>query len=104
MVEKGVAFPVCVSVNDIICNLSPLASEELVSCEERVCGMNYLSLGVPFPLYSYLLPQFCMPLTDILCYRPPSSPILLLLLIDYDDANNLPTAYQTPTTTTTSIA
>jgi hypothetical protein len=31
MVEKGVAFPVCVSVNDIICNLSPLASEELVS-------------------------------------------------------------------------
>ncbi|KAL3756993.1 hypothetical protein ACHAWU_007020 [Discostella pseudostelligera] len=29
MVEKGVAFPVCVSVNDIICNLSPLASEEL---------------------------------------------------------------------------
>jgi len=102
MVEKGVAFPVCVSVNDIICNLSPLASEELVSCEERVCGMNYLSLGIPFPLYYYLLPPFCMPLTDILCYRPPSSPILFFL--DYDDANNLPTAYQTPTTTTTSIA
>lgn len=28
-VEKGVAFPVCVSVNDIICNHSPLSSEEL---------------------------------------------------------------------------
>jgi len=28
-VEKGVAFPVCVSVNDIICNYSPLASEEV---------------------------------------------------------------------------
>lgn len=28
-VEKGVAFPVCVSVNDIICNHSPLASEEV---------------------------------------------------------------------------
>lgn len=28
-VERGVAFPVCVSVNDVICNNSPLSSEEL---------------------------------------------------------------------------
>jgi len=28
-IEKGVAFPVCVSVNDVICNNSPLGSEEL---------------------------------------------------------------------------
>jgi len=28
-IEKGVAFPVCISVNDVICNHSPLASEEL---------------------------------------------------------------------------
>ena len=28
--EKGVAFPVCISVNDIVCNFSPLSSEELV--------------------------------------------------------------------------
>ena len=28
-IEKGVAFPVCVSVNDVICNHSPLASEEV---------------------------------------------------------------------------
>jgi len=28
-VERGVAFPVCVSVNDVVCNHSPLASEEL---------------------------------------------------------------------------
>jgi len=28
-VEKGVAFPVCVSVNDVVCNHSPLKSEEL---------------------------------------------------------------------------
>ncbi|KAL3817050.1 hypothetical protein ACHAXA_000100 [Cyclostephanos tholiformis] len=27
-IEKGVAFPVCVSVNDVICNRCPLASEE----------------------------------------------------------------------------
>lgn len=30
-IERGVAFPVCVSVNDVICNHSPLASEETVS-------------------------------------------------------------------------
>mmetsp|Transcript_160 Transcript_160/g.164 ORF Transcript_160/g.164 Transcript_160/m.164 type:complete len:161 (+) Transcript_160:103-585(+) len=29
-IEKGVAFPVCVSVNDIVCNHSPLKTEELV--------------------------------------------------------------------------
>jgi len=28
-VEKGVAFPVCISVNDVICNNSPLGSEEM---------------------------------------------------------------------------
>lgn len=28
-IEKGVAFPVCVSVNDVICNHSPLGSEEV---------------------------------------------------------------------------
>ena len=32
-VEKGVAFPVCISVNEVICNHSPLPSEELVSVE-----------------------------------------------------------------------
>mmetsp|Transcript_7576 Transcript_7576/g.8805 ORF Transcript_7576/g.8805 Transcript_7576/m.8805 type:complete len:174 (+) Transcript_7576:110-631(+) len=30
-IEKGVAFPVCISVNEIVCNHSPLVSEELVS-------------------------------------------------------------------------
>ncbi|KAL7545811.1 hypothetical protein ACHAWF_016510 [Thalassiosira exigua] len=28
-IERGLAFPVCVSVNDVICNNSPLASDEL---------------------------------------------------------------------------
>eukprot|EP00522_Entomoneis_paludosa_P013672 CAMPEP_0172439414 /NCGR_PEP_ID=MMETSP1065-20121228/412_1 /TAXON_ID=265537 /ORGANISM="Amphiprora paludosa, Strain CCMP125" /LENGTH=479 /DNA_ID=CAMNT_0013188095 /DNA_START=243 /DNA_END=1683 /DNA_ORIENTATION=+ len=27
-IERGVAFPVCVSVNDVVCNYSPLSSEE----------------------------------------------------------------------------
>jgi methionine aminopeptidase len=30
-IDRGVAFPVCVSVNDIVCNHSPLPSEERVS-------------------------------------------------------------------------
>jgi len=32
-VEKGVAFPVCISVNEVICNHSPLSSEELPPLE-----------------------------------------------------------------------
>ena len=31
VVDRGVAFPVCISVNDIVCNLSPLPTEEQVS-------------------------------------------------------------------------
>jgi hypothetical protein len=30
-VEKGVAFPVCLSVNNCVCHYSPLASDESVS-------------------------------------------------------------------------
>jgi len=29
-IERGVAFPVCISVNEVVCNHSPLSSEELV--------------------------------------------------------------------------
>jgi len=29
-IDRGIAFPVCVSVNDIVCNHSPLAADELV--------------------------------------------------------------------------
>lgn len=28
---KGVAFPVCVSVNECVCNVSPLRSDDVVS-------------------------------------------------------------------------
>lgn len=35
--EKGVAFPVCISVNDVVCNHSPLKSEELV----RYCRLCF---------------------------------------------------------------
>lgn len=30
-VDRGVAFPICISVNDIVCNHSPLETEERVS-------------------------------------------------------------------------
>ena len=30
VVDRGVAFPVCISVNDIVCNFSPLPTEETV--------------------------------------------------------------------------
>ncbi len=34
-IDRGVAFPVCVSVNEVVCNHSPLVSEERVSEYER---------------------------------------------------------------------
>lgn len=56
-IEKGVAFPVCVSVNDVICNNSPLASQEMVSGETMsVEKVSNLSLRIatltlrPYPL------------------------------------------------------
>ena len=44
-VERGVAFPVCVSVNDVICNHSPLASEETVSVY-FVCFVGCLCIAL----------------------------------------------------------
>ncbi|KAL7543924.1 hypothetical protein ACHAXR_013370 [Thalassiosira sp. AJA248-18] len=44
-IEKGVAFPVCVSVNDVICNHSPLGSEELVSEPLKAGDIVKLDLG-----------------------------------------------------------
>jgi hypothetical protein len=36
-VDRGIAFPVCISVNDVVCNHSPLLSEEKVSCLDSSC-------------------------------------------------------------------
>lgn len=30
LIDRGIAFPVCISVNDVVCNHSPLLSEERV--------------------------------------------------------------------------
>lgn len=43
VVDRGVAFPVCISVNDIVCNHSPLPNEERVSAVP--CGIE--KNGVP---------------------------------------------------------
>lgn len=52
-VEKGVAFPVCISVNEVICNHSPLSSEELVRTIHRWmstgCFLFFICLFVPSP-------------------------------------------------------
>ncbi len=39
-VDRGVAFPVCISVNDVVCNHSPLPTEETVgSC---ICPSSFV--------------------------------------------------------------
>ena len=53
-IDRGVAFPVCISVNDVVCNHSPLLSEE------RVCIINQ-----KFFQYSYC---FVWILKSVRCY------------------------------------
>ncbi len=38
-VEKGVAFPTCLSVNEIVCHYSPLPAESIVLAEGDVVKM-----------------------------------------------------------------
>lgn len=42
-IERGVAFPVCVSVNDTVCNYSPLSNEERVSPRKKNKTENLIS-------------------------------------------------------------
>ena len=35
-IDRGVAFPVCISVNDVVCNHSPLPTEERVSPKRQI--------------------------------------------------------------------
>ena len=45
LIEKGIAFPVCVSVNECVCHCSPLASDETVR--------SFLLFFSSFPLYLF---------------------------------------------------
>lgn len=38
-IEKGVAFPTCISINNTVCHLSPLASDETLMEEGDVVKM-----------------------------------------------------------------
>ena len=42
VILKGIAFPVCLSVNEIVCHCSPLESEDAVSYSAGVCCVNVL--------------------------------------------------------------
>jgi len=45
-IEKGIAFPTCVSVNEIVCHFSPLASESNASPVFKAGDMVKVDLGV----------------------------------------------------------
>ena len=40
LVDRGVAFPICISVNDVVCNHSPLPTEETVRNRLVICFMS----------------------------------------------------------------
>jgi methionine aminopeptidase len=45
VMDRGVAFPVCISVNDVVCNDSPLLSEERVRHQKREGGQFVAAAG-----------------------------------------------------------
>jgi hypothetical protein len=63
-IERGVAFPVCISVNDIVCNHSPIPSEERVSFHCRYCTNPYRHILYIHPVqvvnkWATSLPMVC---------------------------------------------
>jgi hypothetical protein len=52
VIEKGIAFPVCVSVNEVVAHMSPLASEAEVSCHQ-----SFLLPPLPLEFIIYLLSE-----------------------------------------------
>lgn len=62
-VERGVAFPVCISVNDCVCNYSPLIGEERVRVythhtQQTTTIMLQFSCGVTHYIHSFCV-CFC---------------------------------------------
>lgn len=55
LLERGVAFPVCISVNENVCNISPLASDEMVSVE------NAALLCFCYPFKKVRIPESVTP-------------------------------------------
>lgn len=46
IVLKGIAFPVCLSVNEVVCHCSPLESDETVSLFSPVTRSTRLSIDL----------------------------------------------------------
>lgn len=44
-IDKGAAFPVCVSVNEFVCHYTPFASEDRVS-DKQLCEQIFVVLFV----------------------------------------------------------
>jgi methionine aminopeptidase len=51
VMDRGVAFPVCISVNDVVCNDSPLLSEERVRDRSYICGRGWIMVAAGFVQY-----------------------------------------------------
>ena len=45
-IERGLAFPTCISVNNIVCHFSPLAGDETVLEENDIVKMYELVMIV----------------------------------------------------------
>jgi len=56
-IDRGIAFPVCVSVNDIVCNHSPLDNEELV---RHLNASMYLLYSAMHDFVSLLAGLLCL--------------------------------------------
>ena len=58
-IEKGIAFPTCLSVNNTVCHFSPLASDEAVLEEGDVLKM--------WVFLNRLFCPDCLPTPSMLC-------------------------------------
>ena len=52
--DRGVAFPVCISVNDVVCNHSPLKSEELVRVQVAMAVILLSCISHSHYSYSFI--------------------------------------------------
>jgi methionine aminopeptidase len=53
LIDRGIAFPVCISVNNIVCNFSPLETEETVSSTSKFV-LNISSTTCPGHYYKWV--------------------------------------------------
>jgi hypothetical protein len=82
-IERGVAFPVCISVNDCICNYSPLKEEERVSSIASIASLRPDGKGT-----YYMVPPRTRPVhlySIQTCWVIPSAPRLWASLFGVEE-------------------